>query len=159
MSNVVYGVVGLGIVGVGGYFALKYFQAQKTTGNAGGAATPPQPVNYTPPSGGPSTQDQIASAVGGVGGLAVGSYVGGPVGGIVGAKVGQIVAPLATKAGIAGVSSTVKTQVAAVRGLATGVSQIAHGDVISGTKSVVTSGLKSAAAPITSGISAIRSLF
>ncbi len=125
-----------------------------------GSSVAPQataPANRT--SGAQGGLDSLYTAGGGIAGGIVGAYFGGPVGAAAGAKVGTVVGKPVGQVTQRQLTTQLKSTVTAVKGVGGGVADIAKGNVVGGVSKVVTNSVKAGLAPVTSTISALRSLW
>lgn len=147
-------VAGAGVAAVGAFFFWKSRQANAAIAPTSAAIADSR--NGSPAGQGrPGVVDTLEVGVGTVGGGVVGGYFGGPLGAAVGSKLG----PVGVKAGVNQTTTLVKTNIAGIKQFGGGVKEVFTGDVSGGAKDIAASALKTAAAPVTSTISAIRSLF
>lgn len=116
-----------------------------------------QPANRA--SGAQAGLDSLYTAGGGIAGGVVGAYFGGPVGAAAGAKVGTVVGKPVGQVTQRQLTTQLKTTVTAVKGVGSGLADAAKGNVVGGVSKVVSNSVKAGLAPVSSTISAIRSLW
>lgn len=171
--RVITAALGLAAIGGVGYLAYRYYrQSQLATGNPNNLANPGltnpsniNPPNYVPPTGSEipgvsgDTFTKVTTSLGSVAGGLVGGLYGGGAGAQAGSAVGGFVAAPAARGAVVGAKAHVSAITGSVKDAASGVKEIASGNIVNGVGKVAGSAVKAGLAPVTSTFKSIKSLF